>query len=296
MDVFIAVLVSALSLAAGYGLVATGISLTWSSLGMLNLAHGITFGFAGYGAWWFGTEVSGHPVVVVVAGMATGAVTGLLVVAVAFLPIKRQENFQVRSLTITLALNLIGAQVLLQVFGPLAKNIPPVFTFRPVTLFGTTVLPDRVGMIATASVVLVATMVWFRRSRGGLRVRALMQNPEGAALVGISLNQTAVIVMVVSGALAGLAAVLLQNIFYASPYSWSTPLIKGLVIALLGGLGSVPGALLAALVFGVTEAGTARFLGGQYVLYTQFALVIAVLLVRPRGFGGLLDKVREADE
>ncbi|MBC8196043.1 MAG: branched-chain amino acid ABC transporter permease [Acidimicrobiia bacterium] len=296
METLVAVLVSTLSLAAGYGLLAIGISLTWSSLGLLNLAHGITFGFAGYGAWWFGTEVSANPVGVVIAGVVTGAFTGLVVVAVAFLPIKRQENFPVRSLTITLALNLVGTQILLRVFGPKAKNIPSVFTFDSINLFGTVILPDRTGMIVTAAVVLLATLIWFRRSRSGLRVRALMQNPEGAALVGVSLNRTAVVVMMVSGALAGLSAVLLQEIFFASPYSWSTPLIKGLVIALLGGLGSIPGALLAALVLGATEAGTARFVGGQYVLYTQFALVVGVLLARPRGIGGLLDEVREADE
>lgn len=296
MSDVVAIAISTLTIASSYGLIAVGISLTWSSLGMLNLAHGITFAFAGYGAWWFGTNLSSNPVVVIVAGMATGAAFALVVASLAFLPLKRQENFPARSLTVTLALNIVGVQVLQQAFGPQAQNIPDVFTFEPFTLFGTTVLPDRAGAIAVATVVLGGLLVWARTSRAGLQLRALMQNPEGAALVGIGLNQTAMAVMAVSGALAGLAAVLLQNVFFVSPVSWSEPLTRALVIALLGGLGSLSGALGAAFILGLTEALTARYLGGQNVLYVQFAVVIAVLLVRPRGLGGLLDEVREADE
>lgn len=296
MGTFVAVLISTLTIACSYGLIALGISLTWSSLGMLNLAHGITFAFAGYGAWWIGTEVSDSPFVVLLAGITTGALVAILVVGVSFLPLKRQENFPMRSLTITLALNIVGVQVLQEVFGPQAKDIPDVFTFEAFTLFGTTVLPDRAGAIGVSLVVLLGVLFWAKRSRSGLQMRALMQNPEGAALVGVGLNQTAIAVMAVSGGLAGLAAVLLQGVFFASPAAWSAPLTRGLVISLLGGLGSISGALGAALVLGAAEAVTARFVGGQYVLYIQFVIVIGVLLVRPRGFGGLLDQVREADE
>ncbi len=296
MESVVAILVSTMTLAATYGLVALGISLTWSSLGMLNLAQGITFAFAGYGAWWIGTNVADQPAVVLAAGMATGALCALAVAAVAVLPLKRQENYPVRSLTITLALNIVGSQLLLQTFGPQAKDIPDVFTFEPFEFGGTTILPDRAGAIVISALVLAAVLWWSRSSRSGLQVRALMQNPEGASLVGVGVNQTALAVMAVSGALAGLAAVLLQDVFFASPTSWSAPLIRGLVIALLGGLGSISGTLIAAVVLGLAEALTAKYVGGQFVLYVQFGLVMAVLLVRPRGIGGLLDEVREADE
>ena len=73
----------------------------------------------------------------------------------------------------------------------------------------------------------------------------------------------------------------------------TTPLVKGLIVALCGGLGSIPGALLAAALIGTLEALTGALLGGQYVLMTQFTFVIAVLIVRPRGIAGLLDHTRE---
>jgi branched-subunit amino acid ABC-type transport system permease component len=90
-----------------------------------------------------------------------------------------------------------------------------------------------------------------------------------------------------------LAAVLLSQTYFVSPFSGTTPLIKGLIVALCGGLGSIPGALLAAALMGTLEAFTGALLGGQYVLMTQFLFVIGVLLVRPRGIAGMLDQTRE---
>lgn len=79
-----------------------------------------------------------------------------------------------------------------------------------------------------------------------------------------------------------------------APFSGITPMVKGLSIALVGGLGSVPGAVIGAVLLGFNEALTSSLLGGQYVLITQFLLIIVILLFRPRGIAGILDKAREA--
>ncbi len=137
------------------------------------------------------------------------------------------------------------------------------------------------------------TMGWMKRSRRGLEIRAMMQNPEGAALVGVGLRSTAMAVMMVTGAMAGLASVLLSQNYFISPFAGNAPLVKGMVVALAGGLGSVSGALIAAVLIGGVEAFTAVRLGGQYVLITQFLFIIAVLLVRPRGIAGMIEHARE---
>ncbi len=294
MDAYL--VISALTLAATYGLLALGISLTYSSLGMINLAHGMTFAAAGYGAWWVGANVSSNPVAIVAGGIGTGALCGLAICAIAYLPLKRQENYVIRSMTVTLALNIVVIQFLLATFGPTAKRIPDVFTFDPIQVGSAVLQPGAAGAIACSALIVLLVLLWLRRTRSGLQVRALVQNPEGAALVGVSVNGTALAVMAVSGGMAGLAAVLLQDIYYASPSSWVTPLVKGLIIALLGGLGSIPGALSAAGILGLTEALTAQYMGGEYILMTQFALIILIMVIRPRGIAGLVDEVREADE
>ena len=211
----------------------------------------------------------------------------------AFIPLHDKPNFVVRSLIATLAISLLGAQALLWTFGPNAKSLPALFGELPLHVGGMTLPPDKVGAIACALVLMGVTLVWMTRSRMGLQIRAMMQNPEGAALVGIGLRPTAAIVMAVTGALAGLAAVLLSQTYFVSPFAGTTPLVKGLIVALAGGLGSVPGAVIAAALVGLVEALTGALIGGQYVLLTQFGFIILVLLARPRGIAGLLDRTRE---
>jgi branched-chain amino acid transport system permease protein len=290
---FAFVAVSALTLACIYALLALGVSIVFSSLGMVNMAHGLSFAMAGYGAWLAAQYVSASPWVVMGAGLVTGAVTGLVICAIAFIPLHDKPNFVVRSLIATLALSLLGSQLLLYSFGPNAKSLPALFGTSNIEWAGLSLPPDKLGAIACALALMGATLVWMTKSRTGLAIRAMMQNPEGAALVGIGLRPTALAVMAVTGALAGLAAVLLSQTYFVSPFAGTTPLVKGLIVALCGGLGSVPGAVIAAALVGVVEALTGALIGGQYVLMTQFGFIIAVLLFRPRGIAGLLDHTRE---
>jgi branched-chain amino acid transport system permease protein len=141
---------------------------------------------------------------------------------------------------------------------------------------------------------LVAVLRWMQSSRRGLEIRAMMMNPHAASIVGIGVRRTSFYVMAITGSLAGLAAVLLSQTYYISPFGGLTPMIKGVSIALCGGLGSVRGAVIAAMVLGLNESLTTVTIGGRYVLITQFIFIIAILLVRPRGIAGILDKAREA--
>jgi len=304
-----ATLVHALNLAAIYGLMAIGISLLWSSIGMINMAHGATFAVSGYAAWvaagalhpWiaanFGSSLSGAVLsgtATLGAGAASGALFGALVYLLAFLPIHDKPNYAVRSLIITLAISLATVQVLLLVFGPRQVALPKLFGLGMTKILGLPMRYDQIGTILATLTVLGIMLVWLRTSRRGLEIRAMMQNPEGAVLSGISVRWTAMPITMLTGSLAGLSAVLLSQTVFVSPTSGALPLIKGLTIALLGGLGSVPGAVAGAIVIGFLEAfvGAAPFLGQRYVLFAQFLFIIAVLVIRPRGLGGLLDDRR----
>lgn len=301
--------VYALYLAAIYALMAIGISLVWSSIGMVNMAHGATFAIAGYAAYFAADAVA--PLIkawstgldgtialasfTVAIGMLAGVVFGVFIYLVAFLPIHDKPNFAVRSLIITLAINLATVQSLLWIFGPQQKALPRIFGIGRFNLFGLPVRIDQAVTIVTTIVLLGLVLLWLRVSRRGLEIRAVMQNTEGAALCGISTRWTALPIMMLTGALAGLAAVLLSQSIFVNPSAGVTPLIKGLTIALLGGLGSVPGAVFGAILIGFLEAvtGVIPFLGQRYVLIVQFAFIVLVLVLRPRGLGGLLDETRE---
>lgn len=151
----------------------------------------------------------------------------------------------------------------------------------------------QIGIVACSVAMLILVVAWMKSSRRGLEIRAMMMNPHAAAIVGIGVRRTGFYVMGLTGAMAGLASVLLSQTYYIAPFSGLTPLIKGVSIALCGGLGSVQGAVIAAILLGLVEALTNKFLGGQYVLMTQFLVIIAILIVRPRGISGIVDKARE---
>ena len=309
MEVF-GTIIHGLNLAAIYGLMAIGISILWSSIGMINMAHGATFAVSGYAAWL----VSGamKPViaaelgktllanlalagVTVGTGIVAGALFGAIIYLLAFLPIHDKPNFAVRSLIVTLAINLASVQLLLWYFGPRNRALPKLFGFGKFEILGVSIRYDQAGAIVSTAIILALVLLWLRISRKGLEIRAMMQNPEGAVLSGISVRWTALPVTMLTGALAGLAAILLSQTIFVSPTSGALPLIKGLTIALLGGLGSVPGAVMGAVVIGFLEAivGAIPFLGQRYVLFSQFLFIITFLIIRPRGIGGLLDETRE---
>jgi branched-chain amino acid transport system permease protein len=287
------ILVNALTVACIYGLVAVAVSITWSSLGLINLAYGFIFSFAGYGAWLVAENVTEFPVVVAAAAILTGALGGIIVCLIVFIPLHDKSNFTVRGMTGTLAISLIGSQALLQVFGPRAKSLPELFGVWNIPIGNFVLNSDKVGIIGCSIAMLTFVLLWMKSSRRGLEIRAMMMNPHAASIVGIGIRSTGIYVMAVTGAMAGLASVLLSQTYYIAPFSGLTPLIKGVSIALCGGLGSVQGAVIAAIVLGLAEALTSRFLGGQYVLITQFLLIIVILIIRPRGIAGLLDKARE---
>jgi branched-chain amino acid transport system permease protein len=121
------VVVSALNLAAIYGLVAIGLSLTWAGLNFLNLAHGTTFAFAGFGALLVAENVSEATPVILLTGLVVGGLAGAVIWAVVFLPLDGRPNWDVRSITATLALSLIGGALLLELFGPDSRALPVLF-------------------------------------------------------------------------------------------------------------------------------------------------------------------------
>ena len=286
------IVVTTIVLASIYSLVAIGISLTWAGLGFLNLAHGVIFAVAGYGAWLTAEHLSEGPVAVILAGMLVGALAGVFVCVVVFLPLDGRPNAEIRTLMGTLALSFLGVNLLQEIFGPQPKALPSIFEWGNFEIGNAVVTADRSGAVVTAVAVLSLVVFSLLRSRVGLGVRVLTQDPEGAALVGVNRRTTALAILAVSGALAGLASVLLAQVFYVSPEAGYTPLVKGLIVAMLGGLGSVPGTIAAAVLVAACEALTSTYLGGQYVLITLFVLIAVVLLIRPRGLGGLLETAR----
>jgi branched-chain amino acid transport system permease protein len=287
------VLITAVFLAAVYSLVALGLSLTWAGLGFLNLAHGVTYSAAAVGAYEASIHIGGNAFVVLIGGIVSGALVGLVIFLVVFLPLDGRRNFDLRTLIATLALALLGENLLLDKFGPQPQTFPEIFSWLPtINIGGTNVTSDQEGAVLAAIVLVAAFVAFLDGSRIGLGVRALTQNVEGARLVGIDRRTAAFAILVTSGALVGVAAVLLGPVYFVSYNNGLQPMIKGLTVAMLGGLGSVRGTIAAAVIVALVESLTATYIGAEDVLVSLFVLIAIVLLVRPRGLAGILETTR----
>ncbi len=287
------VLVTTVNLTAIYALVALGISLTWAGLGFLNMSTGVMYAGAAYGAWLVSTEITSNVVIVLLGGILTGAMFGALVSLTVFLPLDGRPNWEARTLTATLAISFMGTNVYQWQFGPQFKKFEPLFSWLPQVRLGEALVkPTVMGTVIATAVVVTIVLVYIGSSRIGLGVRALTQSVEGAALVGIDRRMAAFAILGVSGAFVGLAAVLLGQTFFVEPNAGYVPLIKGLIVALLGGLGSLRGAVIAAFMVALCEALTLHYFGGAWVLITLFLLISIVLIIRPRGVAGVLETTR----
>lgn len=286
------VLVSAITLAAIYMLVAAGLSLQWGGLGFLNLAYGFNFAASGYGAFWAATHLGTSLPLVLAGAVVVGVLISVATCLFVVFPLENRPNWPMRSVVGGLAVTLIGGNLLLWIWGPDPKPLPHVFGTWSIRMGSTPLSASTVMTVVSAAVVIGALLVILARTRFGLAVRTLTQNPEGAELVGIDRRRTALQIMVIAGALVGLSAVLLAPITFVSPQAGLLPLIKGLVVALVGGLGSLRGTAVAALLVGLAEAVTAEYLGSQYVLIVLFGLIALFLIVRPRGVAGTMEEIR----
>src|ERR1700728_2032274 len=157
--------ITTVSLAAIYGLLAIGISIIWSSLGMINMAQGFTFAVSGYGAWLASQYISQNGFVVAGAGILVGMACGTLIAALASLPLYDKPNFPLRSLIATLAISLIGAQCLLWVFGPRVKALPKIFGIGAIRIGTVVASYDKISAIACSAVLLLVVLAWMRNSR-----------------------------------------------------------------------------------------------------------------------------------
>lgn len=285
-----------------YALVALGYTLVYGVLRLINFAHSEVFmigTFTTMWTWgWMGfdqnTEVNGFGsillliVVGLVAGALASALTAVTVEVVAYRPL-RKYNAPPLAFLIT----AIGASLLLaELVGIFTKRAPfgmptvvrtsEVFSIGPFTITNTAIL-----VLAIALLMMVALDLFVNRSRMGKGIRAVAQDADTAALMGINKNRIILLVFVIGGAMAGVAA-LLWNIRYGYTKFNVGFLIglKAFSAAVLGGIGNLRGALLGGLLLGVVENYASGLFGGEWKDFTGFVLLVILLMFRPTGLLG----------
>jgi branched-chain amino acid transport system permease protein len=172
------------------------------------------------------------------------------------------------------------------VFGPLPQSLPPAFD-GPSFHLGSTIVSQQIAFIFAATAALVAVQWWFmERTRFGRMIRATSMDMDMARLVGVPVRRTIAVAFMLGTMLAGSAGLLVAPLFLADPTMGGALGLKAFVVAVIGGFGSLYGALAAGLLVGVVETLAAAYLSSDYRDAIAFVLMIAFLFVRPQGLFG----------
>ncbi|ABN78643.1 MULTISPECIES: branched-chain amino acid ABC transporter permease [Cereibacter] len=282
IDLFVQQLVNGLALGSTYALVALGLTLIFGVLLIPNFAHGE---FYMLGAFLTYAMVLAGMNFWLAMALAVGAVIllGCLVDRLAFKPVEQAPPLSM--MISALAASIILQQSAMLIWGGEARTIPAPVTGVLRTPF---FIVTWMQLIVMASLLLAAAGVWLvlNRSRLGLAIRAVAQNRDAALLMGISMFQVRLATFAIGAALGAIAGALLGATFPIYPTMGVNPVLKAFVVLVLGGIGSLPGAVFGGLFLGVVEVMVAGYISSELSDIGAFAILVAVLLLRPQGFFG----------
>jgi branched-chain amino acid transport system permease protein len=279
------ILVTGLVNGGVYALLAIGFSLIFGVARIVNIAHTAFYMLAAY---CFYTLLTKTGLGFVLSGLiAVSAVTVFSVICYR-LVIEPVREHEAAVLIATIALALIFQELMLYTFGGHFLGIPSTLE-GSMRFLGVSIPYQRLLILVVAGVMLAA--VWFilYRTRLGLAIRATANDLEVANLMGMNVNRVAMATVAISVALASVAGVVVAPVFVVDPFMWLGPLVTMLAIVVLGGLGSLKGSLIGALIIGYVEAITVFAVPAGAYLKGAVALMImvAVLLARPEGLFGV---------
>ncbi|HEY3018094.1 MAG TPA: branched-chain amino acid ABC transporter permease [Gaiellaceae bacterium] len=297
MSTFILLTITGFGLGAMYFLISSGLSLIYGLMGVLNFAHGLFLTVGAYGTWWMETHLTGignvtiRYLVSALLGLAIGAVFATLVELLLIRPLYRRHIEQV---LVTVGLALAGTALVQAIWGQDSRPfVTPRWMNETTTVLGAHVPNDRWVEIAAAAAVLLLIETFLRRTRYGLIVRAGVENRAMVTALGIDVRRAFTLVFAIGGVAAALAGAL-SNVYFGSvvPDRGTNLLIFAFIVVVIGGLGSITGSALAALLVGVTQqyanyyGATSLHLGSSIGDITVILLLGVILLVRPQGLSG----------
>jgi branched-chain amino acid transport system permease protein len=289
-------LVNGLFIGSVYGLFAVGYTLVFGVLDILNLAHAAVFTLGGLVALWL-VQAAGasiwlaFPLATLFAGLL-----GLLLNQVAFVPLRRRADSQFSGLISSIAMAIIFEAVALGLFGARSVRFPQgTVSVHIWHIAGVTITSLQVGIVLVATLLMVVLTLFIQRTRAGRAIRAVAENERAAMLLGVHVNGIIASTFFISSALGGAAGILYGLYFDAlAPDMGRSIELKGLAVIILGGMGSIPGAILGGLAFGLSEVLTVAITGTSNLRdAVAFTMLFAILLIRPSGLLGR-GKMREA--
>ena len=279
--------INGISIGAVYAIIALGYTMVYGIAKMLNFAHGDIIMVGAYISFCV-TNYLGLPAIVsVVISMAVCTVLGIVIEGLAYKPLRGAPSLAVLITAIGVSYFLQNAAQL--IWSSSAKNFTSIVTFAPIRLFdGKLVVTGEVLVTVLVSVVVMFALTWFTGStRTGKAMRAVSEDRDAAQLMGINVNRTISTTFAIGSALAAIAGVLLcSTVPTLQPTTGSMPGIRAFTAAVLGGIGSIPGAMLGGILIGIIETFAKAYISTQFSDAVVFSVLIIILLVKPAGLLG----------
>ena len=284
------ILIDGFAISSLYALGAMGFALIFGVSGVLNLSHGALMVAAVVAAWAAGNDLHVGPYAGAAIGIAIGFGASMLTYFVVVRPLQnsrkiREEEKEIFILTATLLWGIMLQELIAFLYTNNAKTVAPIVE-GVVRIAGVRTPSNEIFTAVVCWLAIGVLWLLVNRTRAGKAVLAASMNPRGVTLLGIELSQVYIAVWAIYGVLVGVAGVLLGMFLGVSSYSVGPLTASAFSIVVLGGLGSVSGALIAAYVVGYLETLTAYLISPAYRTIPALLLLVAVMYVRPRGLLG----------
>lgn len=287
MEVFLQTVLNASYAASYMALIAVGLVLIFGVMGVVNFAHGELYMVGAYAVVFLYAQQGFPFFLAVAAGLIFVGLLGLLMERALFRPLRDNP---LGGLIASIGFLLILQNLAVLGFGRRMAHVPPVtrdvIEFMP----GVVLTWQRFYVIVATVVLLAGLWLFLRRSKFGWALRATAQDPEAAALQGISINQTARIAMFIGAALAGIAGALTAPLVSPTPFMGHSVIVTAFIIIIVGGVGSLEGAVVAAVLYAFVDTFVTTFWDGVIASIVGLVLMLLVLIVRPTGLFGAKER------
>lgn len=268
-----------------YALLAIGFSLIFGAARIINLTHTAFYMLAAYLIYTLTSSFDLNPVLSIIISIVAVTIIGVLVYKFV---IERVRAHEATVLIVTIAMAIIIQEVVLLAFGGHFRGVSSLVSGYA-TILGVKVTYQYLLTFGTVFIILFGTWALLMKTKLGIAIRATAQDREVANLMGINVARIGMITMAIAVVLAAIAGALVAPLFVLTPYMWMHPLVMVLAVVVLGGLGSIKGSFVGALILGFTETlvvflvPMGAFLKGAVAL----AIMLIVILIRPEGLFGV---------
>lgn len=267
-----------------YALLAVSLILIWNASGVINFAQGEWLMFGAFVGAWMVSKLHVNPVLALLLTALLIGAGGYLLEMTTFHPLRGQPHQSQVIATIGVSVALQNLAMVL--WGVYPISMPPLFGKEPIKLLGATLLPQEIGISVVTVLLLGALGLTMTKTMLGKQVRAVSNDEQAARLLGLPVNRLLRLTFAASGVMAGIAGFLVAPLYFASTTMGVGLLLKTFAAVVIGGLGSIPGALIGGFSLGIIEIFATKYISSVYKDAYAFIVLMAVLVVRPGGIFG----------